>query len=157
MIGHPGPSIGPESRISSGSQHLKPDNGPPLVAPGAACVPGPNLAIIWPMTNDFIQAVDVDELPPGKMTCVDVGGQRILVANVDGVFYAADDTCTHEDASLSSGSLKGELVKCPLHGSRFSLRTGEPVEDPAEEALRCYPVKVEDGVVLVECQSHTDR
>ena len=109
------------------------------------------------MTSDFIQAVDVSELPPGRRTCVDVGGQRVLVANVDGVFYATDDTCTHEDASLSSGSLKGELVKCPLHGSRFSLRTGEPIEDPAEEALRCYPVKVEDGVVLVECQSHTDQ
>ncbi len=109
------------------------------------------------MTSDFIQAVGVSELPPGRMTCVDVGGQRVLVANVDGVFYATDDTCTHEDASLSSGSLKGELVKCPLHGSRFSLRTGEPIEDPAEEALRCYPVKVEDGVVLVECQSHTDQ
>jgi len=81
---------------------------------------------------------------------VDVDGRRILVANVDGVYFATDDTCTHEDASLSSGSLDGELVKCPLHGSRFSLRTGEPMEDPAEEPLRCYPVKVQDGIVLVE-------
>jgi len=91
------------------------------------------------------------------MTCVDVGGQRILVANVDGIFYATDDICTHEDASLSSGSLKGELVKCPLHGSRFSLRTGEPLEDPAEEWLRCHSVKVEDGVVLVAFQSASDQ
>ena len=87
------------------------------------------------------------------MTCVDVGGQRILVANVDGVFFATDDMCTHEDASLATGSLKGELVKCPLHGSRFSLRTGEPLEDPAEEPLRCYAVRVEDGAVLVEIDS----
>lgn len=91
------------------------------------------------------------------MTCVEVAGQRILVANVDGVFYATDDICTHEDASLSSGSLQGELVKCPLHGSRFSLRTGEPVEDPAEEPLRCYRVKVQDNAVLVEFQLSTDR
>ena len=91
------------------------------------------------------------------MTCVTVGDQRILVANVDGVYYATDDTCTHEEASLSSGSLDGELVKCPLHNSRFSLRTGEPMEDPAEEPLRCYRVKVEDGVVLVEYDSGADR
>ena len=109
------------------------------------------------MTNTFTQTIKADELPPGRMTCVDVGGQRILVANVDGVFYATDDTCTHEDASLSSGSLKGELVKCPLHGSRFSLRTGEPLEDPAEEWLRCHSVKVEDGVVLVAFQSASDQ
>lgn len=84
------------------------------------------------------------------MTCIEVHGRRILVANVDGVFYATDDTCTHEDASLSGGSLHGELVKCPLHGSRFSLRTGEPMEDPAEEALRCYSVCVEDGAVMLD-------
>lgn len=102
------------------------------------------------MTIQCINAVEVDELPPGKMTCVEVDGQRILVANVGGVFYATEDTCTHEEASLSSGSLNGELVKCPLHGSRFSLRTGEPLEDPAEEPLRCYPVKVEDGTVQIE-------
>ena len=110
----------------------------------------PFLAIIRAMTIQCINAVEVDELPPGKMTCVEVDGQRILVANVGGVFYATEDTCTHEEASLSSGSLNGELVKCPLHGSRFSLRTGEPLEDPAEEPLRCYPVKVEDGTVQIE-------
>lgn len=103
-----------------------------------------------------IELIKADALAPGSMTCVDVGGQRVLVANVDGVFYATDDTCTHEEASLSSGSLKGELVKCPLHGSRFSVRTGEPMEDPAEEALRCYPVTVEDGVVLVELRRGTN-
>jgi 3-phenylpropionate/trans-cinnamate dioxygenase ferredoxin subunit len=114
------------------------------------------LAIIDSVTNAPIQAVNARDLPSGKMMCVEAGGRRILVANVDGVFYATDDTCSHEEASLSSGSLKGDLVKCPLHGSRFSLRTGEPMEDPAEEPLRCYPVKVEDGVVLVEFNKATD-
>lgn len=107
------------------------------------------LVIIAAMADDYIQVAKADDLPPGKMICVDVAGQRILVANVDGDFYATDDTCTHEDASLSSGSLRGELVKCPLHGSRFNLRTGEPMEDPAEDPLRCFPVKVRDGAVLV--------
>ena len=101
------------------------------------------------MPDEFLPVVKTGDLPPGKMICVDVAGKRILVANVDGVYYATDDTCTHEDASLSSGSLSGELVKCPLHGSRFSLRTGEPIEDPAEESLRCFPVEVRDGDVLV--------
>ena len=109
-----------------------------------------------PMTDAFVRAASAGDLPPGRMTCVDVGGQRILVANVDGVFYATDDMCTHEDASLSTGSLKGELVKCPLHGSRFSLRTGEPLEDPAEEPLRCYAVKVEDDAVLVDVGSRPE-
>ena len=108
------------------------------------------------MTIEHVRAVKADDLPPGAMTCITVGERRILVANVDGVFYATDDTCTHEEASLSSGSLDGELVKCPLHNSRFSLRTGEPMEDPAEEPLRCYPVSVEDGVVRVALEFGSD-
>jgi 3-phenylpropionate/trans-cinnamate dioxygenase ferredoxin subunit len=60
-----------------------------------------------------------------------------------------DDTCTHEEASLSAGVLKGELVKCPLHNSRFNVRTGEVLEEPAEEPLRTYPVREEGGRVLV--------
>ena len=47
------------------------------------------------------------------------------------------------------GCLEGELVKCTLHGSRFSVRTGEPQEEPAEEPLRTYPVRVEGIDVLV--------
>ena len=123
---------------------------------GAACPSRFNLAIIGPMSSAFTETVRATELPPGTMTCVMVNGRRVLVANVDGIFYATDDTCTHEDASLSSGALRGELVKCPLHGSRFSLRTGEPLEDPAEEPLRCHPVRIQDGIVLVALESATD-
>jgi len=101
------------------------------------------------MSDEYVRVARAADLPPGKMTCVEVAGRRILVANVDGVYYATDDTCSHEDASLSGGSLTGDLVKCPLHGSRFSVRTGEPIEDPAEEPLRCFPVAVREGDVLV--------
>ncbi len=48
-------------------------------------------------------------------------------------------------------------MKCPLHGSRFSLRTGQPMEDPAEEPLRCYPVRLEGGTVLVSIDGGLER
>jgi 3-phenylpropionate/trans-cinnamate dioxygenase ferredoxin subunit len=101
------------------------------------------------MLDGFIKVGEVGELQPGKMKRIDVNGQRILLANIDGRFYATADTCTHEDASLSTGSLKGELVKCPLHGSRFNVRTGEALEEPAEENLRTYAVRVEGGSILI--------
>jgi 3-phenylpropionate/trans-cinnamate dioxygenase ferredoxin subunit len=84
------------------------------------------------------------------MKRIDIGGRRILLANVNGRFCAADDTCTHEDASLSAGSLQGELVKCPLHGSRFNVRTGEVVEEPAEKNLKTYPVRLEGERILID-------
>jgi len=97
----------------------------------------------------FVPAARVGDVPPGEMKRVDIGSRRILLANVGGKFYATDDTCTHEDASLSSGALRGEWVKCPLHGSRFNVRTGEVVEEPASEKLTTYPVRIEAGEVWI--------
>ena len=101
------------------------------------------------MPDDWIDAGRASELAPGEMRRIDASGRRLLLANVGGKFYAADDTCTHEDASLSTGSLQGACVKCPLHGSRFNVCTGEALEEPAEESLRTYPVRVEAGRILV--------
>lgn len=102
-----------------------------------------------PLTGRFVEALRDGELAPGTMRRVDIGGHRILLANVDGRICAAADTCTHEDASLSTGSLHGVLVKCPLHGSRFNVCTGEALEEPAEDNLRIYPVRTEGDRVLV--------
>ena len=101
------------------------------------------------MTQEFIEAGKAGELRPGTMKRIDVRGRRILLANVDGRWCAVDDTCTHEEASLSTGVLKGELVKCPLHGSRFNVCTGKALEEPAEANLRTYPVRLEGGRILI--------
>lgn len=101
------------------------------------------------MSVRFIQAAQAGELEEGTMRRVDLGGRRILLANVAGRICAVDDTCTHEEASLSSGSLTGALVKCPLHGSRFNVCTGEALEEPAEDSLRTYPVRVAGDRILV--------
>ena len=105
------------------------------------------------MTQEFIQVGDAGELQPGTMRRVDLRGRRILLANVAGRLCAVDDTCTHEDASLSTGVLRGELVKCPLHGSRFNVCTGRALEEPAEEDLRTYPVRLEDGRIMIGLES----
>jgi 3-phenylpropionate/trans-cinnamate dioxygenase ferredoxin subunit len=102
------------------------------------------------MAQDCVKVGRRGELAPGKMKRVDVKGRRLLLANVDGDYYAADDTCTHEDASLSKGFLKGTIVKCPLHGSRFDLCTGEVLDDPAEQNLRIYSVWMDGDDILAE-------
>ena len=101
------------------------------------------------MSEKFIQLARLDEVKPGKMLCVVHGNQRIMLANVDGTIHAVDDMCSHEDASLSTGSLKGDCVKCPLHGSRFDLNTGEPLDEPAYEPIRVYPVKIDGDAICV--------
>lgn len=101
------------------------------------------------MPEHFIDAGAVIELLPGTMQRVELEGRRILLANVAGRICAVDDTCTHEDASLSSGVLEGEWVKCPLHGSRFNVCTGEALEEPAEENLRSYAVRLEGARIQI--------
>lgn len=102
------------------------------------------------MTPGFVAVATTRDVGPGRMWCVRLNGQRLLVANVDGVYYALGGTCSHEDVSLCTGALQGDTVKCPLHGSRFSIRSGAVIEGPAEEALPIYPVQVDDGRVWVK-------
>lgn len=100
--------------------------------------------------SEFVQAALTAEIAPGKMKRVEIAGRRIMICNVNGRFHAADDTCTHEDASLSMGNLKGDLVKCPLHGSRFNVCTGEVLDEPATENLRTYAVRINNGAISIE-------
>ena len=90
-------------------------------------------------------------LPPGEAIRVTDGVPApIAVFNVDGEFYAIDDTCTHQDASLADGWLEGCAVECPLHASCFDLRTGMPSGPPAKAPVRTHPVAVVDGMVHVQ-------
>ena len=97
----------------------------------------------------FIDVTSVCDLPSGKTKKFTIDNGDILLANVDGEIYAVDDMCTHEDSSLSLGCLKGELVSCTLHGSRFNVRTGEPMEEPATEALQRYEVRIQNNRIEV--------
>ena len=67
----------------------------------------------------------------------------------DGEFYAIDDTCTHQDASLADGWLEGCEVECPLHASRFDLRTGQVDAPPAKRPVRAHRVTLDDETVYI--------
>jgi len=99
--------------------------------------------------SDFVRVAAATDVPPGSGRRVDVDGYRIALFNVNGTFYAVDDVCTHEEASLSEGALSGEIVACPKHGSRFHVPTGRVLSLPAVRPVNTYEVKVEGGDVLL--------
>ena len=101
------------------------------------------------MTDTYIFAAKLADVKPGKMVRVELNGKRILLAKAEGTIHACDEMCTHEDVSLALGALQGNCLKCSLHGSRFDLLTGKPLDEPADEDLRIYPVKIEDGSIMV--------
>ncbi len=108
-------------------------------------------------TAEFVPAATVEEVPPGTSKVITVEGRRIALFNVNGTFYAIDDTCTHEEASLAAGAVHGEVVTCPKHGSRFHIPTGRVLSLPAVVPASTYEVKVEAGQVLVLPVPHRGR
>ncbi|MET8249140.1 bifunctional 3-phenylpropionate/cinnamic acid dioxygenase ferredoxin subunit [Streptomyces sp. NPDC005202] len=101
-----------------------------------------------PSGSETLVVCKAEELPPGQVRKIDAE-RPIAVFNVDGVFYAIDDTCSHATASLSEGDLEGHTVECPWHVSRFDLRTGKPCSLPASRPVRTHAVEIRDDTVVV--------
>lgn len=97
----------------------------------------------------FHSVLKEEDLTPGKMKCVEVDGHKIALYNVDGTVYATDDTCSHAEASLTEGELDGCIVKCPKHGAKFDVKTGQALSLPAWAPVETYEVKVENGEIKV--------
>jgi nitrite reductase/ring-hydroxylating ferredoxin subunit len=90
------------------------------------------------------------DVPPGTARQVKLGDITLAVFNLDGDFYATDDTCTHGFASLSEGHIEDGIIECPWHRGAFDIRTGEPREHPCTTPLRTYQVTLRDGEVWAE-------
>ncbi|PAZ11073.1 bifunctional 3-phenylpropionate/cinnamic acid dioxygenase ferredoxin subunit [Streptomyces sp. SA15] len=97
----------------------------------------------------MIPVCRLEDLPEGESVRIGTTPPTAVFRTDDGELYAIDDTCTHQDASLSEGWLEGCLVECPLHAASFDLRTGRPTSLPARRPVRTHRVTVEDGVVHV--------
>jgi 3-phenylpropionate/trans-cinnamate dioxygenase ferredoxin subunit len=94
----------------------------------------------------------VDELPAGEKRLVEVDDLEIGVFNCNGAYYAVEDRCSHDDGELVEGELDAEecTIECPRHGSRFDLKTGNPVNLPAYVPIDTFSVTVDGGVIRVE-------
>jgi len=101
-----------------------------------------------------IEVSPLDDLPPGTMRLVPAGEHTIGVYNCGGTLYALEDRCSHDDGPLCEGDWEPDLcvVVCPRHGSRFDIQTGIPMTLPAFVAVRTYPVRVQDGMIVLEVE-----
>ena len=91
------------------------------------------------------------ELDVGKMKKVTVDGKEIVIANVDGNYFACDDTCTHAGASLSEGTINNSTITCGWHGAQFDCTTGNLAKFPAKiNNLKSYTVTIESEDVFIE-------
>ncbi len=99
--------------------------------------------------TDFIKVAQSDELDDGELIAVEVDGEPVCLAKVDGCIYAFTDNCTHISGPLNEGELDGEVLTCPWHGAQFNVTTGKVLRGPARQDIATYPVRVEDNAVFV--------
>ncbi|MDP8908084.1 MAG: non-heme iron oxygenase ferredoxin subunit [Chloroflexota bacterium] len=104
-------------------------------------------------SNQYVTVAKVGDLEPGELMYVEVGDEPVCLINLEGELYALNDTCTHEEASLSDGTIEGDEIECPLHGGAFNIRTGEPVAFPVVVPVETYGVRIVGDEVQVAVKS----
>ena len=101
------------------------------------------------MVNE-VRIASASDLSPGEMRGYEIGESRILLANIEGQFYAMDGICGHAMADLDEGDLNGKNVLCPFHASEFDVTTGRYIDGPSGEDQKTYTVNVKNGEIFVE-------
>lgn len=91
----------------------------------------------------------VSEIRDGEMKTAEVEGETLAIANIGGSFYAFEDACPHIGCSLASGSLEGNVVECPCHGSKFDVATGAVLQGPARRPVKAHKVTVDGDTLTI--------
>ena len=97
----------------------------------------------------FLRAARKDEIPAGSIREFQVDGTTLAIANVDGKFYAIDNTCLHRGGPLGQGQLSGKAVTCPWHGWQYDVTSGKVTQNPSV-GVACYTLEVRGDDIWAE-------
>lgn len=97
----------------------------------------------------FVKVAEVDDFEDGELRAIEVDGEPICLAKVDGTVYAFTDNCTHISGPLNEGELDGEVLTCPWHGAQFNVCTGKVLRGPARQDIFTYPVRIDGNSILI--------
>ena len=105
----------------------------------------------------FLKVAETSEINHGQMKVVKLAEKEILVANVNGAYYAIGNSCTHMKGDLSKGVLEGNIATCPKHKAKFDVTTGKVISGPKIPLMHpkikdepVYAVKVEGKDILLQ-------
>lgn len=97
----------------------------------------------------FVEVAKKSDLNNGEGKVVQASGKEIALFNVNGQFFAIDNSCKHKGGPLGEGLLDDHVVTCPWHGWKFDIRTGKSVVVPTISVAK-YNLKIQGDKVLVE-------
>ena len=103
-----------------------------------------------PMNKQYVTVAKLSELEPGTCRSIELRQIGLALFNVNGEIFALDNTCPHAGGPLGEGDLEGDIVKCPWHGWKFNVRTGQRIRNPGQEwTVQSYEVRIIDGAIQV--------
>jgi nitrite reductase (NADH) small subunit len=97
----------------------------------------------------LFRATKTTEIAPGQIREFQLDGHTVAIANLNGSFYAIDNTCLHRGGPLGQGVMDGQKVTCPWHGWQFDVTTGKAALNPAV-GVSCYRIEVRGDDLFVE-------
>ncbi|MDH3628110.1 MAG: nitrite reductase small subunit NirD [Acidobacteriota bacterium] len=96
----------------------------------------------------WVAVTEASSITEGCARTIQVEHHALAVFNEAGTFYATDDACPHQGASLAEGVVMDGRVICPLHSWVFDLKTGACPRE-SHEPVGCYPTRQTDDSVEV--------
>jgi 3-phenylpropionate/trans-cinnamate dioxygenase ferredoxin subunit len=110
---------------------------------------GPFHAKRTPFVTAFQPAFPDADLGDNESRALTLNGRSVLVCRAAGELYAVENRCTHQEAELEGGRIRGCFISCPLHGVRFDLRDGNPIGQLTRVPLPTFEVRLVDGIIEV--------
>ena len=99
----------------------------------------------------FVTVANTNDLKPGEGKAIEINGREIALFNVNGRFYAIDNTCVHRGGPLAEGEVADDIVTCPWHGWEYDVKTGvNPLNSQIK--VKKYEVMVEGYRVKVKVE-----
>lgn len=98
---------------------------------------------------EFTKVASTTDIDPWSGIVADVNDKSVAIFNMDGSYYAIDNTCLHRGGPLGEGDVEGEVVTCPWHGWEYNVKTGACTNNPSAK-VSCYPVEVEGTDIKVQ-------
>ena len=100
--------------------------------------------------SNWIRACAAEDVDEEDLIRFDHDGRTYCIYNTEKGFFATDGHCTHEEQHLEDGIVVGTVIECPLHQGRFDIPTGKALSAPVCVDLKTFPVKIEDGAILID-------
>ena len=100
----------------------------------------------------WLEVSKVGDIQDGEKVCVSADGTGIVICQIDGDLFAAEDVCPHAGMPLGEGELRGSNLICPFHGYTYDMKSGKNVDWPDDVSLRQFPIRVESDRIEVDVE-----